>query len=616
MVKFKRSVSSIVLMTLVFSVLLSSITGLTAFAAENGKCGKNLKWSFSAGTLTITGKGEMENYNEKVLPPWYHLRDQIISVRLPESIKSVGVLAFYNLSRLKAISIPQGVTEISDKAFYNCTELMIVGLPDSLNRIGKSAFYNCENLRSITIPANVEKIMEKAFFLCKNIVSLIIPENVKTIGSQAFAYCEGLIRVEIKAPLKSIPEWCFYGCISLAEIKLPETVTEIEEYAFKKCNSLYTVYHSGSKEDANNIRNQISEDVPNFKNSGHISTEEMGTTTQNSVIVDSLGKAEQTNTSVTTSDNMNLVTEVTSNKEQNNSNDNIGGNSNNCYSVNFTLTIEGEEGWADAIAAIRRMLAEIAEDFADSKLDSVKITILLKNTFTVSQDFLKEVAGRNIILEVIDCNSSVCIIDCSQLKFEDIKDDLGFSYTVTEAPKKTQDKLGSENCYQVVFYETAKLNTNVVISLPQKTANTNAFLYQIVAGKPKRIQASVVDGNANAHFYLSNVKEKGKYVIGINVPGEKVDDIIIPDTAGDVFGAIARLEKIEYVSPVRTLAGFTMNQILLILIGILVFLAIVVGIIVYMLYKNKLNQYPAVSKTQSTEIKPKSIKDIFKSHKK
>lgn len=603
MFKFKRTALVFVSILLVISALFISTVGITAYAAEEGKCGKNLKWSFSAGTLTITGKGEMENYNEKVLPPWYHLRGEIISVRLDDSIKSIGTLAFYDLTNLKAVSIPEGVEKLSDKAFYNCTELMMISLPDSLKQIGKSAFYNCLKLRSVSIPENTEKILDKAFFLCKSIVSITIPKKVETLGAQAFAYCESLIRVEINAPLKTIPEWCFYGCKNLTEIKLPETVTQIDDYAFRKCDKLYTVYHSGNEQDAKNIRNQIAEDVPNFKNSGFVSSDNIEDSTQSSVIEDSTDKTQQTNTSVTSGENMSLVTEIKSTNEQNNSS----------YSVCFTLTVDGEDGWNDAILAVRKMLSEISENFVNSKLNSIKITLFLKNTFTVNEHFLKELAGRNILLEVIDSNASVSNIDCSLLKFEEIKGNSGVSYTVTEAAKKTQKQLGTNECYQVVFDETSRVNANIVISLPQKAAGTNAFLYQIVGGKPKRIQGSVVDSNANANFFLSSIKENGKYVIGINVPGEKVDDIIIPDTASDVFGAIARLEKIEYASPIRTLAGFTINQIILIMIGMLVFIAIVVGIIVYMLYKNKANK---IALGINLESKFKGIKEIFKSHKK
>ena len=610
MCRSRKSLTIIVACLIILSMLMSSVMGLTVFAAENeGSCGEDLKWSFSAGTLTITGKGKMANYNETVLAPWYHLRDQIVSVRLPKSLESVGSLAFYDCVNLKAISIPEGTAKIGDKAFYNCKGLLMVNLPNRLKEIGRSAFYNCEKLCSVSIPDTVEIISDKAFFLCRNIVSIVIPEQVATLGKQAFAYCENLLRVEIKAPIQTVPEWCFYGCTSLAEIKLPETVTDIEDYAFKRCDNLYTVYHSGNKNVAKTIRNQIAEDVPNFETSGYVSSGEMEETTQSSVVDDSDGKVNQTNTNVTSKDGIILVTQVQSQKEQN----------KNHYEVYFTLTVDGEIGWEEAILSVRKKLSEINESYAiDSRLNGIKITVYLKNTYTVNEDFLKELAGRKILLEVIDANSSVWTIDCRTLNYDDIKKDVGVSYTISEAPSKIEDKLGTEDCFQLVFNETSKIDTNIVVSLPQTTAKANAFLYQIVLGKPQRLQASVVDSNANAHFYLSSVKNGAKYVIGINVPNENTSDIIIPDSASDVFGAIARLEKIEYASgTVRTLAGFTFSQILFMVIGLLVFISIVIGIIMYMLYKKKPQQYAVVAKSVSgAQIKIKGIKARFRHNKK
>ncbi len=607
MSRTKKSFAATVVCFVIISTVLSSIMGLTAFAAKTGgSCGEDLKWSFSAGTLTVTGKGEMENYNEKVLAPWYDLRDQIVSVRLPKKLESIGSLAFYDCVNLKAVEIPEGVTKIADKAFYNCTGLLMAHLPDSLKQIGKSAFYNCEKLCSVNLPSKLEVISDKAFFLCKSIVSITIPETVETLGKQAFAYCESLLRVEIKAPLKAIPEWCFYGCKSLAEIKLPATVTEIDDYAFKKCDNLYTVYHSGDKNTVKSIRNQIAEDVPSLSHGGYVSAGDLEETTQSTTVDDGDGKVNQTTTTVTNKDGATVVTQVESQKQP---------NSDSSHSVHITITVDGENGWTDAILTLRQRLNEINESYAlDSKLDGIKVTLYLVNTSTVNEHFLKELAGRKILLEVIDANSSTWTIDCSTLKYEDVKKDVGVSYTVSEPSSKIEDELGTDDCYQVVFDQTTKTNTNVVISLPNTAPNSYAYLYQIVFGKPKKLQATVVDSDGNAHFYLSSISKGTKYVVGINVPNESKNDAIIPDSASDVYGAIARLEKIEYVSGTqRTLAGFTLGQIILIALGALVFIGIVVGIIMFMLFKQNPQRFASAGNTKA---KSNAIKSIFKSKKK
>lgn len=593
----------------VFAVLFSALGGFNVLAAESGTCGENLKWSFSGGTLTISGKGEMKNYSEADKAPWYDFREEITAVVLPDKLESIGTLAFYNCTALKAIAIPEKVQKIADKAFYNCTSLRMVALPNGLKNIGRAAFYNCEKLESATLPEGLETISEKAFYLCRSIASVIIPQSVTSIGKEAFAYCESLLRVEIKAQIEAVPEWCFYGCSSLTQIKLPDTVTEIEFYAFKNCDSLYTVYCSSDGETAQNIRNQIAEDLPDFKTSGYVAAGDLSESTDLSQTeTDQDGNfVSQTNTSVQTDEGVTLVAQVQNTTEE---------GQNNRYSVHLILTVESEDDWATAILAVRAKLSEINDRYSlTNELNSIKITLYLKSGNTVNKEFLRELAGRNVTLEVIDSSGSIWCVDCKELKIDDVKSDAALSYTVTEGSDKAKERLGTDNCYSVKFENSSNINTNVVISLPQTTANTNAFLYQVVGGKYNRIQASAVDSNGNARFYLSSINKNGKYVIGINVPSEKVEDVIIPDEADDPFGAIARLEKIEYVSAgTRTFAGFTIGQFTLILFGILLFIAIVVGISMYMIYKNKQqleflqNKFGGSSKTEKQTFKKRDKK--------
>ena len=54
---------------------------------DNGKCGENVSWSYdNNGTLTISGEGEMEDYNEWVInspyvyTPWYEYKENITKV--------------------------------------------------------------------------------------------------------------------------------------------------------------------------------------------------------------------------------------------------------------------------------------------------------------------------------------------------------------------------------------------------------------------------------------------------------------------------------------------------------------------------------------------------------
>lgn len=594
-------------LVIAIAVLLSALGGLNVFAAKSGKCGDKLEWSFSGGTLTISGSGAMTDYNEINKAPWYEHREEITAVILPEKLESIGALSFYGCDSLKSIAIPEKVQKIGDRAFYECGNLRIAILPSSLKAIGRSAFYRCEKLEAISLPEGIEKIGDKAFYFCRSIATVTIPESVKSLGNQVFTYCKSLVRVEIKAPLKSIPEWSFYGCDNLAEIKLPDTVTDIGEYAFRRCESLSTIYCADDDDVANHIRKQISEDLPALKSGGYIGPGKIGDTTFNSETeIDKKGNVvSQTNTTVQSESTVTLVTQVVNvvNKDKNDE-----------YTVNLVLTIESDDDWGKAISLVRDELAKISDDYAfNYELNSIKITLYLKGVEKVSEEFLKELAGRNITLEVVSSNGSVWLVDCLNLEFDDVKKDTGISYTVTDASDKAKDKLGTNDCYEIDFETTSKLNTNVVISLPKSTANGNAFLYYVSGGRYKRVQGTAIDSEGNARFYLSSINKNGKYVVGVNVPGESFDDVIISDEASDPFGAIARLEKIEYTpAGPRTLAGFTIGQFTLIVLGVLLFIIIVVGISMYMINKNRPQKFAFMAEVSKKVNTKKPFKKINK----
>ena len=136
------------------------------------------------------------------------------------------------------------------------------------------------------------------------------------------------------------------------------------------------------------------------------------------------------------------------------------------------------------------------------------------------------------------------------------------------------------------------MNSQIKVQLPADTAGKNAFLYQIENnGSYTRLQAVQVNKGGTANFYLASVDKDTDYLIGVDVPGEKTDDVIYtPDWATQ--NAIMRLEQITYAETgARTLHGMTLTGMLLTVMGILVVTGVVVGIIMTMYNKAKMNRY-------------------------
>ena len=119
----KKVISLILSDTMLLSIV--SVVDFSAFAdVKTGKCGDNVIYSLDTetGVLTISGKGNMINYNDY-------------------DYDNYGNNPFYyRRSNIKTVIIKNGVTSIGDYTFYYCKSLISVTIPDSVTNIGDSAF--------------------------------------------------------------------------------------------------------------------------------------------------------------------------------------------------------------------------------------------------------------------------------------------------------------------------------------------------------------------------------------------------------------------------------------------------------------------------------------------
>ena len=413
-------------------VLACLLVGLPARAAESGTCGQNLNWTFDQGTLTITGEGAMTEFNEYRTAPWYHLREQITKVILPDGLTSIGRLAFYGCTALRAVSFPDSLRTIGDSAFYNCEKLVQVRMSSTLSKIGRQAFYGCTSLVFISLPISLELVGDKAFYLCESLVSITLPRYAEKLGTQVFAYCTSLLRVQIDAPIKTVPEWMFYGCENLAEVALPSTVTEAEYYAFKRCDSLTGIYHSGDKNTLNSLRQDISESNPSFAASGYIGNGTLTDTSHSSSLEYDLDGEliSQTNTTVTLEEGVTLVTKVESKPAEE--------GSAGTYTTDLSITVNSDS-WATATDAITDALGQVNDTYSSSAISQgTKVTVYTDGS-PVDEDFLKEMAGRDVQLEIVTPGGDTWRVDCSGIDTSDVNGAPNYSYTVNTAPDSSRE---------------------------------------------------------------------------------------------------------------------------------------------------------------------------------
>ncbi len=558
----------------------------------SGKCGEHLSWSYSAGTLTITGKGDMTDFPETEKAPWYPLRKVIRRVVLPNELTSIGRLAFYRCQNLKAINLPDDVRRIGNYAFTGCERLTLVTFGNKLGHIGTGAFYGCLKLSSVQLPNTVTHIGDQAFYRCESLLTIKLPLSLTSVGSSVFAYCKNLILAEISARLGSLPEWTFYGCERLTVVVLPDTVSTVENYAFKQCEGLSTVYFDGKESNKSKILQGIEKDNPLFSIGGVISNATPGkTVTSGKYFENENGTVTQENTTVRHDDNLTLISKV---EHTHTAGTTLGGS----YTADVTVSVDHEQAWDSATDLIKDTLKQLNDQYTEMKTerDGISVTVYVKTEGTVDDSFVQEMAGRDVKMTVVTQNGSEFRVDCSDLNKEELSGDYNYSYSVDSATQESRDELGTDDCFKLIFEESAKINAEVVIPLPENKGNSNAFLYQVERdGTYTRLQAVAVDNDGNAHFYLGAVDKDTEYVIGVNVPDERTDDVIYPDELlgldSDTQSAIIRLEKIDYVITGRESSwGLGAMQVTWIMLAVIAVCIVVVGVIMAIWNKRRLER--------------------------
>ncbi len=271
---------------------------MTAWAVDpvGGNCGatgSNVTWTLSdengdetLETLTISGTGEMEDYNDPSKLPWCDYLTAIKTVIINDGVSNIGMIAFGTCINLTSVSIPASVIAIYPAAFYGCSSLTSVSIPASVVSIGFQAFQGCSSLESITIPASVKEIQYGAFMDCSNLASVSIEDGVEAIQIYAFSGCSCLASFNIPASVKNISadafsgtKWytdhadgllykdnwllgykgdvsgelsiengtkgiaaeAFSGCTGLTSVSVPASVTSISTQAFYGCSGLTSV---------------------------------------------------------------------------------------------------------------------------------------------------------------------------------------------------------------------------------------------------------------------------------------------------------------------------------------------------------------------------------------
>lgn len=235
-------------------------TEVSTVVVYSGECGEAMTWTLdSAGTLVISGTGEMYDYYEGEGPPWSYLDIPVTNVVFQGNVTRIGDQSF-GMTSLTNVFIPASVTGIGYRAFafIDTLEGIWVDPENSAYSNDDSGVLFDKNKQRLiavppaltgtyTVPESVEWIFDAAFIRCDKLTKVDLPMSMKTIGQGAFSQCTGLTEITIPQGVESLSWSTFFDCSSLKTVRIPESVTTIESGAFQECH-LDFVFYGGTWE--------------------------------------------------------------------------------------------------------------------------------------------------------------------------------------------------------------------------------------------------------------------------------------------------------------------------------------------------------------------------------
>lgn len=202
-------------------------------------------WSSSkyTGDIVIPEAVSYDGVTYKVvgIGDFAFIAEGITSIKLPESLLSIGTGAFANVPQLTSVDIPDGVKSIGNGCFSGCAKLEKANIPSSLESMGMGMFTGTL-ITSAVIPVGINEVPAQTFESCYALEKVTLHEGITSFGFQAFQNTRLLSEITLPSTLETIGNNCF-AFSGLTSMHIPAALKSYGDNAITNMSSLtaYTV---------------------------------------------------------------------------------------------------------------------------------------------------------------------------------------------------------------------------------------------------------------------------------------------------------------------------------------------------------------------------------------
>lgn len=204
---------------------------LEAYAYSRGTDENGNEWVFDGSTLTYSGTGIVSAVNGSYLEGSRPDANEVKRIVLEEGITGISGLGLAKYSNLESVSLPNTLETIGLMAFQESPSLKTIYIPDSVTTIEDYAFSNCISLENVRLSNSITEIKQQTFAKCSSLREIQIPDSVTSIGRGCFSMCDTLTSVTVPATVTHL-DTAFSLCKSLESVYILNPDCEIADYKY------------------------------------------------------------------------------------------------------------------------------------------------------------------------------------------------------------------------------------------------------------------------------------------------------------------------------------------------------------------------------------------------